>query len=53
MQACMQLEENYEKKLELERAALRAHLAERDDQRFQIEETLHRLRKAHQGDLCG
>lgn len=53
MQACDQLEETYEKRFELERAALKARLADRDDQKFQVEESLQRLRQAQQGGLCG
>lgn len=51
MHACVLLEATFEKRFELERAALKAHLAERDDQRFKIEETLQRLRQGHVGEL--
>lgn len=52
MQASVQLEATYERKLELERATLQSQLAERDDRRFHIEETLQRMRKDHQGLCC-
>lgn len=51
MQASLQLETTFEKRLQLERATLKAQLAERDDRQYTIEETLQRMRKAHQGTV--